>query len=45
MTENWNVNAEYDDALERLNAAARAYNETIERAQKEAQDANGQSPQ
>ena len=45
MAENWNVASEYNQALESLEAAARAYNEAIERAQKEAQDANGQNPQ
>jgi len=40
-----NMNAEYDMALESLNAAARAYNEAIERAQREAaEDAARQNP-
>lgn len=45
MTDHYNPAAEYNQALESLEAAARAYNEEIERAQKEAQNANGQSSQ
>lgn len=45
MTDNYNPAAEWNQALESLEAAARRYNEEIERAQKEAQSANGQSSQ
>lgn len=43
MTGHYNPAAEYNQALESLEAAARAYNEEIERAQKEAQDASDQN--